>query len=121
MFLCVPVCSALQPDETKWQKVEADCELFVETASIRYEEDGLCYLTALMATEGDSKYLISDYAIYRDSRTIVTLKHDIYDHDTDRKIHTVQYPSYSPKHVAIELHGVGEELYNLVFGEKKTS
>lgn len=109
------VCLAFHVDETKWQRIEADCDLFVEKESIVYNQDGVCTMTVLMATPGDSKYLISDSTIYRDSRTIVTHKHDIYDYNTDRKIHTVTYPSYSPKHVAIELHGVGEELYLVVF------
>lgn len=121
LVMSASVCSAFHIDKTKWQHIEADCDLFVETASIVYENDDVCSLTVLMATNGDNKYLISDYTIYRNDRTIVTKKHDIYDYDTDRKLHTVQYPTYSPKHVPIELHGVGEELYKVVFGEKKTS
>lgn len=109
------VCLAFHVDESRWQRIEADCDLFIEKESIVYSRDGGCAMTVLMAIPGDSKYLISDYTIYRDSRTIVTHKHDIYDYDTDRKLHTVTYPSYSPKHVAVELHGVGEELYQVAF------
>lgn len=114
---CMPACLGFSVDETKWQRVEADCDLFVKTASIVYDGEDVCRLTVLMAKTGDSKYLISDYAIYRDSRTIVTQKHNIYDYDTDRKLHTVQYPTYSPKHVPIELHGAGKELYEVAFGK----
>lgn len=113
------ICLAFSVDEAKWQRIKADCLLFVEKDSIQYTEDGICSLTALMVTPGDSKYLISDYLIYRDSRTIVTRKHDIYEYDTDSKLHTVNYPAYSPKHVAITLHGVGEELYHVAFDEEK--
>ncbi len=114
------ICLAFSVDEAIWQRIEADCLLFVEKDSIRYTEDGVCSLTVLMAMSGDSKYLISDYLIYRDSRTIVTRKHDIYDYDTDCKLHTINYPEYSPKHVSITLHGVGEELYHIAFDEEKT-
>ena len=111
------VCCAYQVDETKWERIEADCDLFYETTTVT-RENGVCQMTVLMATKGDAKYLISDYQIYRDTRTIVTVKHDIYDYETDRKVHTVRYPSYSPKHIPLQLHDVGEELYRVAWPEK---
>ncbi len=111
------VCCAYQVDETKWERIEADFDLFYETATVT-RENGVCQMTVLMATKGDAKYLISDYQIYRDTRTIVTVKHDIYDYETDRKVHTVRYPLYSPKHIPLQLHDVGEELYRVAWPEK---
>ena len=111
------VCCAYQVDETKWERIEADCDLFYETATVT-RENGVCQMTVLMATKGDAKYLISDYQIYRDTRTIVTVKHDIYDYETGRKVHPVRYPSYSPKHIPLQLHDVGEELYRVAWPEK---
>ncbi len=110
------VCCAYHIDETKWERIETDCDLFYEISTIT-RENGICQMTVLMATKGDTKYLVSDYQIYRDTRTIVTLKHDVYDSETNRKIHTVRYPSYSPKHIPLHLHDVGEELYHVAFGK----
>lgn len=122
MMVCwlamVSVCFAYHIDEDKWQRVESDCELFYEKESVM-REDGVCRITVLMAIEKDGRYLISDYQIYRDTETIVTLKHDIYDYDTDRKLHTVKYPSYSPKHVPINLHENGEALYRIAWSDEK--
>lgn len=110
------VCFAYHIDETKWSRIEAERELFYETDTIS-RENGICQITVLLAEKKDGRYLISDYQIYRDTKTIVVLKHDIYDYDTDRKIHTVRYPSYSPKHVPIHLHEVGEELYRIAWSK----
>lgn len=110
------VCCAYHVDEARWQRIETEGELFYEKESL-VRENGVCRMTVLMAVEKDGRYLISDYQIYRDTQTVVTLKHDIYDYDTDRKIHTVKYPSYSPKHVPIALQENGEALYEVAWGE----